>query len=189
MKCHSCGAENPEGKKYCGECGAKLPERGVKAQSAELRRCLSCGRSTDLDSTFCPSCGRDFRADRTSSRAEKASETIDKPLSSKLAVAVLLMFIGGTISLAGLAILYHGYFGEYAFQITPLENMITVAWAISAVVGLVGAVFAAYRRYAGIAITGAVFCIVAGFPVYLVGIIPGVAALALLVLARGEFRE
>ena len=189
MRCQSCGAESPDGKKYCGECGTKLPERSSMAQSAELRRCLSCGRSTALDSTFCPSCGRDFRADRVSSRAEETLEVTDKPLSSKLAVAVLLMCIGGTISLAGLVIMYHGYFGEYAFQITPLENMITVAWAISAVVGLVGAVFAAYRRYAGIAITGAVFCIVAGFPVYLVGIIPGVAALALLVLARGEFRE
>lgn len=189
MKCQSCGAENPDGKKYCGECGSRLPERNAKAQSAELRRCLSCGKSTASDSPFCPSCGRDFRADHVSARAEKTSKMIDKPLSSKLAVAVLLMSIGGTISLAGLVILYHGYFGEYAFQITPLENMITVAWAISAVVGLAGAVFAAYRRYAGIAITGAVFCIVAGFPVYYVGIVPGLAALALLILAKEEFRE
>jgi hypothetical protein len=64
-----------------------------------------------------------------------------------------------------------------------------MAWAISAAVGLAGGVFAAYRRYAGIAITGAVFCIVAGFPVYYVGMVPGLAALALLILAREEFRE
>ena len=106
-----------------------------------------------------------------------------------MAVAVLLMFIGGIISLAGLVILYHGYFGDFEFQIAPLENMMTVVWIISAVVGMVGAVFAAYRRYVGIAITGAVFCIVAGFPIYYIGMGPGLAALALLILAREEFVE
>jgi hypothetical protein len=26
MKCPSCGAENPDGKEFCGDCGAKLPD-------------------------------------------------------------------------------------------------------------------------------------------------------------------
>ena len=189
MKCQGCGTENPDGKKYCGECGIKLPELSAWVQSATLRRCQSCGKSTALDASFCPSCGRDFRADRMTSSATKTQEGPDRSLSSKLAVAVLLMLIGGTISLAGLAILYHGYFGDYAYQITPLENMMTVAWAISAAVGLAGAFFAAYRRYAGIAITGAIFCIIAGFPVYYVGMVPGLAALALLIPVRKEFQE
>ena len=104
-------------------------------------------------------------------------------------MAVLLLFIGSTISLIGLAILYHGYFGVSESQIMPVENMMTLAWITAAVVGMIGAVFAAYRRYVGVAITGAIFCTVAGFPIYLVGMIPGLAALALLILAREEFPE
>src|SRR5215468_6289491 len=32
MECPSCGAANPEGKKFCGKCGAPLPVR-----------CTACG--------------------------------------------------------------------------------------------------------------------------------------------------
>jgi class 3 adenylate cyclase/tetratricopeptide (TPR) repeat protein len=46
MRCPSCGFDNPEGMKFCGECGASL--RG---------RCLRCGFENPPRFKFCGDCG------------------------------------------------------------------------------------------------------------------------------------
>jgi len=46
MRCSKCGAENPEGKKFCGKCGSKL-----------VGRCLKCGAENPPDNAFCGECG------------------------------------------------------------------------------------------------------------------------------------
>src|SRR5262245_35859558 len=46
MRCASCGFENPEGLKFCEECGAKL-----------IRACPSCGREVRPTAKFCGECG------------------------------------------------------------------------------------------------------------------------------------
>jgi serine/threonine protein kinase len=46
MKCPNCQAENPEGKKFCGECGAQL-----------LQICSSCGSENPHDNKFYGECG------------------------------------------------------------------------------------------------------------------------------------
>lgn len=50
MECPSCRFENPEGMKFCGECGAKL----------ELI-CSKCGTSHPPHFNFCGECGRELR--------------------------------------------------------------------------------------------------------------------------------
>lgn len=47
--CPQCGHENPEGVKFCQECGAKL---GVKGTS-----CPSCGAQNPSGVKFCQECG------------------------------------------------------------------------------------------------------------------------------------
>ena len=54
MKCTNCGAENPEGRKFCGECGKKL-------EIAAPRMCVSCGRPIPFDAMICQYCGHDYR--------------------------------------------------------------------------------------------------------------------------------
>ena len=49
MRCPSCGYQNPEGMKFCGECGASL-------QRAAL--CSSCGFSNPSEVKFCHECGQ-----------------------------------------------------------------------------------------------------------------------------------
>lgn len=44
--CPSCGKVNPEGQKFCGDCGAKL-----------AKKCPSCGKDNDLSQKFCGDCG------------------------------------------------------------------------------------------------------------------------------------
>jgi hypothetical protein len=46
MRCTSCGFENPEGKKFCEECGATL-----------VRTCPSCSAEVRPAAKFCWDCG------------------------------------------------------------------------------------------------------------------------------------
>src|SRR5262245_2518310 len=46
MKCGSCGFANPEGMKFCEECGMKL-----------VLACPSCGREVRPTAKFCGECG------------------------------------------------------------------------------------------------------------------------------------
>ena len=46
MRCPSCGFENPEGTKFCGECGRSL-----------TNRCPSCGAENSPQFKFCGECG------------------------------------------------------------------------------------------------------------------------------------
>src|SRR5919199_6616854 len=46
MECPSCGSANPEGKKFCGDCGAALPVR-----------CAACGAENPSGKRFCGDCG------------------------------------------------------------------------------------------------------------------------------------
>ena len=46
--CPKCGSENPEGTKFCQECGTRLGQKNV---------CTSCGTANALGVKFCQECG------------------------------------------------------------------------------------------------------------------------------------
>ena len=46
--CPKCGHENPQGTRFCQECGAKLGEKNL---------CPSCGQENPLGTRFCGGCG------------------------------------------------------------------------------------------------------------------------------------
>ncbi len=48
MQCPSCGAENPPGKKFCGECGTNM---------LVAPQCPSCGAQSERGQKFCGECG------------------------------------------------------------------------------------------------------------------------------------
>ena len=60
MRCSNCKAENPDGKKFCGKCGARLGGR-----------CPKCGAENPPDDTFCGDCGTALGA----AAAPKESDT------------------------------------------------------------------------------------------------------------------
>ena len=49
MLCRSCGHENPEGGKFCGECGSSLQVTAA---------CPRCGSSNPEGVKFCHECGQ-----------------------------------------------------------------------------------------------------------------------------------
>jgi len=51
VACPSCGHQNPAGTKFCGNCGAKLPEATGK------RFCTTCGAELAAGTKFCGNCG------------------------------------------------------------------------------------------------------------------------------------
>lgn len=51
MKCPKCQAENPEGAKFCEECGTRL-----------VRKCPDCGADVSPTAKFCLECGHDLAA-------------------------------------------------------------------------------------------------------------------------------
>jgi len=66
MKCSKCQYDNPEGARFCGECGAKL----------EIK-CQSCGKGNPPTNKFCGECGHKF----SEFVKEAKSLQLDKPQS------------------------------------------------------------------------------------------------------------
>ena len=54
MKCSKCKAENPETKKFCRKCGAKLSPN-----------CPQCGADVLQDDQFCGKCGQRLKEAET----------------------------------------------------------------------------------------------------------------------------
>ena len=59
--CGSCGFENPEGKKFCEECGTKL-----------IHTCPSCGSEVRPTAKFCGECGAPFAGQPASTQSSAA---------------------------------------------------------------------------------------------------------------------
>src|SRR4030095_14777802 len=64
MRCSSCASENPEGSKFCIECGAPL-----------CKRCTSCGVENLPQAKFCAQCGKSL----TAQAGPKATESAAPP--------------------------------------------------------------------------------------------------------------
>lgn len=73
MQCPACGHENPDGFKFCGECGAALQAERV---------CASCGTANAASLKFCGECGTALAA-------------APKPEAERPKVALPTSFAGG----------------------------------------------------------------------------------------------
>src|SRR5262245_54842426 len=73
MRCPSCGVENPEGTKFCEECGTKL-----------ARVCPSCGQEVRPTAKFCGACGSSLASQPTTGRKpRRLTAKRDKPSKAK----------------------------------------------------------------------------------------------------------
>jgi class 3 adenylate cyclase len=70
MRCPSCGFENPEGLKFCNDCGAPL-----------RMRCAQCGFANQPQAKFCGECGAALPAPVRASTAPPVALRPHEPLS------------------------------------------------------------------------------------------------------------
>jgi class 3 adenylate cyclase/predicted ATPase len=91
MKCLSCGAANPDGKKFCGKCGTLLPVR-----------CVACEAENPPDNKFCADCGAALAIGVSSAPAGAVSPLPTAPTSSteRRQLTVLFCDLVGSTGLA-----------------------------------------------------------------------------------------
>jgi ribosomal protein L40E len=82
MRCQQCTAENPEGLKFCNQCGSQL---GVS--------CAKCGFGNASDAKFCGECG--------ASLTPKALDTISLTAGVSAAEAVRVVVDSSATALEG----------------------------------------------------------------------------------------
>ncbi|MGZ8702031.1 MAG: zinc-ribbon domain-containing protein, partial [Gaiellaceae bacterium] len=73
VTCTSCGAENPVGQKFCGECGNAL-----------AAVCSSCGAANPPGQRFCGECGTALGATAAPPTREPAAPGAERRLVSVL---------------------------------------------------------------------------------------------------------
>lgn len=87
VTCLSCAAENPEGKRFCGDCGAPLAVT-----------CPNCGASVEPGKKFCGDCGTALTA--TSSVAAPAPVDTPKRVAERRLTTILFGDLVGSTQLA-----------------------------------------------------------------------------------------
>ena len=80
--CASCGAENPDGVKFCGSCGSPL-----------ARACPACGAATAPGQAFCFECGAALAQAAPGESA--AAPAVEAPVAERRLVSVLFADLVG----------------------------------------------------------------------------------------------
>ena len=86
--CASCGAENPAGQKFCGQCGVPL-----------AAVCSSCGSTNSPGQSFCGECGAALTP-LSAERPEPSGSPAGSPLAERRLVSVLFADLVGFTSLS-----------------------------------------------------------------------------------------
>ena len=90
MNCPSCGTANPEGNKFCAECGTAL------AQS-----CTACGATSPPGTKFCGQCGAPLAAQPSeAATVPGVAKAAESALAERRLVSVLFADLVGFTTLS-----------------------------------------------------------------------------------------
>jgi len=88
MRCPHCGAQLPEGARFCARCGQSLPAK------APERTCPHCGQPVGADEAYCPHCGQPVTSSEPTWEPPAAPESAlptKRPRSGPAVLAWVLM--------------------------------------------------------------------------------------------------
>jgi uncharacterized membrane protein YvbJ len=94
MECPSCGAINPNGRRFCGQCGAALP-----------LRCPACGSKNPAETKFCGDCGASLTLQGSSTsvdRSDKALRLTETGAERRHLTVMFCDLVGSTVFAADL---------------------------------------------------------------------------------------
>src|SRR4029077_7316205 len=89
MRCSNCGVENPEGLKFCNQCGMPLKS---------IARCAKCGFDNAPGARFCGDCGAALDSAAAPVRAE--AESRRGPTGERRHLTVLFCDLVGSSAIA-----------------------------------------------------------------------------------------
>jgi class 3 adenylate cyclase/tetratricopeptide (TPR) repeat protein len=89
MQCAACGALSPQGKRFCGECGAALS-----------LTCSSCGAAIETGKRFCGDCGNPLSSEPTPAIPRQVEASLAAPLAERRVCSVLFCDLVGFTSLS-----------------------------------------------------------------------------------------
>ncbi|EET58687.1 hypothetical protein BRYFOR_09415 [Marvinbryantia formatexigens DSM 14469] len=82
--CPNCGFGNRQGLKFCGECGAKLPEQETeKVPAGDGLICPKCGAEMEEGMRFCVYCGTELAGERNEKEILDNDESVIKEQTIK----------------------------------------------------------------------------------------------------------
>jgi class 3 adenylate cyclase/tetratricopeptide (TPR) repeat protein len=87
--CPSCGAENPAGKRFCGDCGSVLS-----------LTCSACGAENPDGKKFCGDCGAPLGTPAAEEGAAPETATVEAPVAERRLVSVLFADLVGFTTLS-----------------------------------------------------------------------------------------
>ena len=138
MKCESCGTTNPEGMRFCGNCGRPLLVSSAGISDARTRNCVACGRPIGWDAIICMYCGHDYR------------DTPKKGTEGHLLTGAILTILAGVL---GFLLLVSIYFDNDIFSLWGSSlGLLSLSCTI---LGVIGGVAALVRRWFPVAVLGA----------------------------------
>lgn len=82
--CSKCGAQLPEGAKFCGVCGSTAiskTDENIKKQKIleeELNKCACCGAIVDAFTLICPYCGNEIKRVNGENAVKMLAEKLSK---------------------------------------------------------------------------------------------------------------
>ena len=85
MRCSRCGFENPEGRKFCSECGTVLP-----------RGCPKCGADNAIAAKFCGECGGSLSAPVTAALDTSPARSRDSAGERRHLTVLFCDLVGST---------------------------------------------------------------------------------------------
>jgi class 3 adenylate cyclase/tetratricopeptide (TPR) repeat protein len=87
--CANCGAENPDSKRFCGDCGSAL-----------AIRCSTCGAENPPEKKFCGDCGAALEEVSAEGAAAPVAVPVEAPVAERRLVSVLFADLVGFTTLS-----------------------------------------------------------------------------------------